>query len=60
MVNPMNDMQRYPGGAYFPLEHHLLRLALVSEVTPRTNYKYAMQAERAPQVSLILEGVCGV
>ena len=30
-----NDRERYPDGAYIDIEHHLLRLALVSEVTPR-------------------------
>ena len=33
-------MVRYPGGAYIDIEHHLLRLALVSEVVPRANKKY--------------------
>jgi len=35
-----NDRSRYPDGAYIDIEHHLLRLALVSEVTPRANKKY--------------------
>jgi len=35
-----NDRERYPDGAYIDIEHHLLRLALVSEVTPRVNKKY--------------------
>eukprot|EP00090_Calanus_glacialis_P046596 TRINITY_DN9229_c0_g1_i1.p1 TRINITY_DN9229_c0_g1~~TRINITY_DN9229_c0_g1_i1.p1 ORF type:complete len:1000 (-),score=433.85 TRINITY_DN9229_c0_g1_i1:164-3163(-) len=35
-----NDQMRYPDGAYIDIEHHLLRLALVSEVTPRANKKY--------------------
>lgn len=35
-----NDQVRYPDGAYIDIEHHLLRLALVSEVTPRANKKY--------------------
>ena len=33
---------RYPDGAYIDIEHHLLRLALVSEVTPRANKKYCL------------------
>ena len=35
-----NDKEKYPEGAYIDIEHHLLRLALVSEVTPRVNRKY--------------------
>merc|ERR1719468_679314 len=35
-----NDRTRYPDGAYIDIEHHLLRLALVSEVAPRANKKY--------------------
>ena len=36
-----NDKSRYPDGAYIDIEHHLLRMALVSEVAPRANKKYA-------------------
>jgi len=39
-----NDRARYPDGAYIDIEHHLLRLALVSEVTPRANKKYCAVA----------------
>jgi len=39
-----NDRSRYPDGAYIDIEHHLLRLALVSEVTPRANKKYCTVA----------------
>jgi len=35
-----NDLARYPAGAYIDIEHHLLRLAVLSEVTPRANKKY--------------------
>ena len=35
-----NDQMRYPDGAYIGKDYHLLRLALVSEVTPRVNKKY--------------------
>ena len=42
-----NDRSRYPGGAYIDIEHHLLRLALVSEVTPRVNKKLPLS--EAPQ-----------
>merc|ERR1719228_2865402 len=35
-----NDLTRYPAGAYIDIEHHLLRLAVLSEVTPRANKKY--------------------
>jgi len=35
-----NDQARYPNGAYIDIEHHLLRLAVLSEVTPRANKKY--------------------
>jgi len=44
-----NDRSRYPDGAYIDIEHHLLRLALVSEVAPRANKKYASPT---PPVSL--------
>jgi len=36
-----NDQARYPAGAYIDIEHHLLRLAVLSEVTPRANKKYS-------------------
>ena len=39
-----NDKEKYPDGAYIDIEHHLLRLALVSEVTPRVNKKYGDEA----------------
>ena len=39
-MSERNDRVRYPGGAYIDIEHHLLRLALVSEVVPRANKKY--------------------
>ncbi len=35
-----NDRSKYPGGAYIDIEHHLLKLALVSELAPRANKKY--------------------
>ena len=37
-----NDQMRYPDGAYIDIEHHLLRQALASEVTPRANKKYCL------------------
>jgi len=37
-----NDRSRYPDGAYIDIEHHLLRLALVSEIVPRANKKYVV------------------
>ena len=37
-----NDRVRYPDGAYIDIEHHLLRLALVSEIVPRANKKYVV------------------
>lgn len=40
LTSERNDMNRYPDGAYIDIEHHLLRLALVSEITPRANKKY--------------------
>jgi len=36
-----NDRIVYHDGAYIDIEHHLLRLALVSDVTPRANKKYS-------------------
>jgi len=40
LTSERNDQARYPDGAYIDIEHHLLRLALVSEVVPRANSKY--------------------
>ena len=40
MESERNDKDRYPNGAYIDIEHHLLRLALVSEIVPRANKKY--------------------
>ncbi|XP_023334729.1 uncharacterized protein LOC111706168 [Eurytemora carolleeae] len=40
MHSERNDKIRYPNGAYIDIEHHLLRLALVSEIVPRANHKY--------------------
>jgi len=40
LTSERNDRARYPEGAYIDIEHHLLRLALVSEITPRANKKY--------------------
>ena len=43
-----NDRELYSDGAYIDIEHHLLRLALVSDVTPRANKKYSpMEAPRS-------------
>ena len=36
-----NSREKYPDGAYIDIEHHLLRLALVSEIDPRANKKYS-------------------
>ncbi|XP_078658149.1 uncharacterized protein LOC144903640 isoform X5 [Branchiostoma floridae x Branchiostoma belcheri] len=41
--SPRNDSVRYPNGSYVDIEHHLLRLALVSEVNPRANTRYAIE-----------------
>ena len=38
-----NDKEKYPDGAYIDIEHHLLRLALVSEITPRVNKKHVAE-----------------
>ncbi len=46
-----NDRGRYPDGAYIDIEHHLLRLALVSEIAPRANKKYVV-ATPPPKASL--------
>ena len=43
-----NDKEKYPDGAYIDIEHHLLRLALVSEVTPRVNKKYGDVTFKTP------------
>merc|ERR1711874_830776 len=43
-----NDRNRYPDGAYIDIEHHLLRLALVSEVAPRANKKYVSPPPPVP------------
>ena len=44
---------RYPDGAYIDIEHHLLRLALVSEIVPRANKKYIV-ATPPPKVEMSL------
>ncbi len=43
-----NDRSRYPDGAYIDIEHHLLRLALVSEIPPRANKKYVVSPTPPP------------
>ncbi|ELU17166.1 hypothetical protein CAPTEDRAFT_195632 [Capitella teleta] len=45
-----NDRKRFPFGSYVDIEHHLLRLALVSEVNPRANIKYHLDVERPPDM----------
>jgi len=52
-----NDRERYPDGAYIDIEHHLLRLALVSEVTPRVNKKYSF--DDVPQIVKVMTVVPG-
>jgi len=49
-----NDRERYPDGAYIDIEHHLLRLALVSEVTPRVNKKYSFDDAHVPQIVKVM------
>ncbi|KAK2179061.1 hypothetical protein NP493_516g01000 [Ridgeia piscesae] len=44
-----NDTKLYPFGSYVDIEHHLLRLALVSEVSPRANFCYHLEVERPPE-----------
>lgn len=44
----MNDRDKFPQGAYWPVEHELLRLAQVSEVAPRANQEYTLAVEKAP------------
>ena len=51
--NERNDPKRYPHGSYVDIEHHLLRLALVSEVNPRANLKYHMDIEKLNDSSSI-------
>lgn len=57
-----NDRGRYPDGAYIDIEHHLLRMALVSEIVPRANKKYVVTTPMAPLPSSAMEatGACGV
>ncbi|CAH1773453.1 unnamed protein product [Owenia fusiformis] len=45
-----NDPKRFPTGSYVEIEHHLLRLALVSEVNPRANIKYHIDVEKPPEL----------
>ncbi|XP_013420743.1 baculoviral IAP repeat-containing protein 6 isoform X2 [Lingula anatina] len=45
-----NDPKRYPSGAYVDIEHHLLRLALVSEVNPRANFKYLLDEDKVMEM----------
>ena len=60
LTSERNDRTRYPDGAYIDIEHHLLRLALVSEVTPRANKKYAVTAKPAvlPATAVESLGAC--
>merc|ERR1719370_2110663 len=60
LTSERNDRTRYPDGAYIDIEHHLLRLALVSEVTPRANKKYAVTAKPAvlPPTAVESIGAC--
>merc|ERR1719234_722968 len=60
LTSERNDRARYPDGAYIDIEHHLLRLALVSEVTPRANKKYAVTAKPAvlPATAVESLGAC--
>lgn len=45
-----NDVQKYPRGAYLEMEHHLLTLALVSEVVPRVNLRYQMDVDKMAEM----------
>ena len=58
LTSERNDRTRYPDGAYIDIEHHLLRLALVSEVTPRANKKYAVTAKPAVLPATAVRGWC--
>jgi len=40
-VQSVRNNRLLAGGAYIPIEHSLLRLALVSDVTPRANKEYS-------------------
>merc|ERR1719447_2148959 len=57
LTSERNDRTRYPDGAYIDIEHHLLRLALVSEVTPRANKKYAVTAKPAVLPATAVESI---
>ncbi|XP_066299443.1 uncharacterized protein [Branchiostoma lanceolatum] len=61
--SPRNDSVRYPNGSYVDIEHHLLRLALVSEVNPRANTRYAIEitkpASKAIRQSSKLKSLLG-
>jgi len=46
-----NSREAFPDGAHYEIEHRLLRLAVVSEVAPRTNLQFAVEVELAPKVS---------
>ncbi|XP_077981781.1 uncharacterized protein LOC144436793 [Glandiceps talaboti] len=50
-----NDAKRYPTGSYVDIEHHLLRLALVSEISPRANLKYSIDVQKPPEIRLAAE-----
>lgn len=39
--SPMNSRADFPDGAYVPLEHALLRLALTTEITPRVSISFS-------------------
>ncbi|XP_065835083.1 probable ubiquitin-conjugating enzyme protein 17 [Oscarella lobularis] len=50
--SPRNDPVSYTEGAYIDIEHHLLRLAMVSEINPRANLQFVMEVSKAPQVKM--------
>ena len=50
-----NNREKYQDGAYIDIEHHLLRLALVSEIDPRANKKYSpLQTQQVPPSSVMI------
>lgn len=49
-----NDPKRYLHGSYVDIEHHLLRLALVSEVNPRANFKYHADQDQSQDIRSML------
>ena len=51
-----NNMYLFPAGAYYAVENLLLRLALVTEISPRLGEEVLMDVPKAPSINLVGTG----